>query len=135
MKNYEERITHKERFAQQLIFDGVGQGQCYPTDYDAVLEVDFKYWFGFEVKKAGKDMPWGQKLSYTRNVDVWEETGRVAFAFIAEHNVRDPKVPVMLKDCEITKYYTKGRWRQFPYPLTVNQVIDMLKRKYNITKI
>ena len=66
-----QHINNMEKFSQPVLFDGIGKGQFRPTDYDGVLEVDNKYWFAFEVKQKGKEMPYGQSLSYTRTADKW----------------------------------------------------------------
>lgn len=130
-----KHIDNYKKFSQPVLFDGIGKGQCRPTDYDAVLEIDNQYWFGFEVKMLGKGMPYGQSLSYTRNADRWDECSKVGMVFIAEHFTEFDEEPIMLKDCTVLKYYHRGKWKMFNKRVTVLELLSYLKKKYNITKI
>jgi len=130
-----QHITNMTKFSQPVLFDTIGKGQFRPTDYDAVLEVDNHYWFAFEVKQKGKDMPYGQSLSYTRNADKWTKCGDVAIVFVVEHEESDASKPIMLKDCVMTKYYEKGQWHISKRRPTVTELIQMIAEKYNISKL
>jgi len=130
-----QHITNMDKFSQPVLFDGIGKGQCRPTDYDSVLELNNKYWFAFEIKEKGKRMPYGQSLSYTRNADKWRKCGDIAYVFVVEHEVKDTNEPIMLRDCIITNVYFNGDWTKAKNKLTVEQGIEKLKEKYNITKI
>lgn len=130
-----QHITNMDKFSQAVLFDGIGKGQCRPTDYDAIIELDNKYWFAFEVKAKGKAMPYGQSLSYTRTADKWHKCGDVAYVFVVEHSETDTSKPIMLKDCTISNVYTKGKWIKAKNTLTVAQGIEKLKEMYGITKI
>jgi hypothetical protein len=133
--NIGNHITNMDKFSQPVLFDGVGKGQCRPTDYDCVIELDNKYWFAFEIKEKNKTMPYGQRLSYTRTADKWHQCGDVAYVFQVHHNVEDPSKAIMLKDCIMSEYYYQGEWHLAKNDLNVTQIIKILKDKYNITRI
>jgi len=134
-KEVGQHIINMDKFNQVVLFDGIGKGQCRPTDYDSVLELDNHYWFAFEVKGEGKGMPYGQSLSYTRTADKWYQCGDISYVFVVEHNEEDPSKPIMLKDCVIADVYHEGTWTKAKNNLSVKQGIEYLKKKYNITKI
>jgi len=130
-----KHIFNQKLFSQPVLFDGIGKGKCMPTDYDSVIELDNKYWFAFEVKRKGKSMPYGQSLSYTRTADKWDKCGDISYVFVVEHEETDPNKPILLKDCKLKKLYHKGEWLRPKKPLTVTETINVIKQKYNITKI
>jgi hypothetical protein len=94
-----------------------------------------KYWFAFEIKEKGKRMPYGQSLSYTRNADKWRKCGDVSYVFVVTHNVEDPTEHIMLKDCLLADVYHQGKWYKAKDEINVTQIIERLKKTYNITKI
>jgi hypothetical protein len=130
-----QHINNMEKFSQPVLFDGIGKGQFRPTDYDGVLEIDNKFWFAFEVKQKGKEMPYGQSLSYTRTADKWNQCGDKAVVFVVEHEELDPSKPIMLKDCVVAKYYTNKKWIVSKNRPTVAQLIQMIAERYNIDKL
>lgn len=130
-----EHIINYDKFIQPVLFDEIGTGPFRPTDYDSVIEVDNKYWFAFEVKERGKRMPTGQSLSYTRTADKWEQCGDVAYVFVVEHDIRDESQPIMLKDCTIAEVYHKGKWKYSKHRKTVMEALQLLAKKYKITKL
>ena len=130
-----EYVTNQKLFSQTVLFDGIGQGKNRPTDYDAVLELSNKYWFAFEIKGEGKDIPYGQSLSYTRTADRWNRCGDVGIVFVVEHSEKNSNKPIMLKDCKLKKYYTNNTWQDAKEKITVTELIKRLKEHYNINNI
>ena len=130
-----QHINNMEKFSQPVLFDGIGKGQFRPTDYDGVLEVDNHYWFAFEVKQKGKEMPYGQSLSYTRTADRWNKCGDIGIVFVVEHEELDASQPILLKDCRLRKYYTNGKWTTSKSKNTVTNLMKQLAERYNINKL
>jgi hypothetical protein len=135
MKKVGQHISNIEKFNQSVLFDDIGTGQFRPTDYDAVLEVDNKYWFAFEVKEGDKKMPWGQSLSYTRTADKWAKCGCVGMVFVVSHNISDSSQPILLKDCLVKRVYMDNLWRDIYVKKTVAELIKWLGNKYDISKL
>jgi len=130
-----EHIFNAAKFSQPVLFDGIGKGKVRPTDFDAVIEIDNKYWFAFEVKVEGKDMPYGQSLSYTRTADRWNRCGDTGIVFLVEHTVHDPNKSILLKECKLKKYYSKGKWITAKKSITVTELLQQLKKHYKLDKI
>ena len=104
-------IINFDKFNQPVLFDKLGIGQMRMTDFDGVMEVDNKFLILSEVKQAGKEMPYGQSLSYERVCKAWVQSGKKGVVILAYHNELDPTKPIFLKDCIVTKIYTNGKWK------------------------
>lgn len=98
------------RMKQVISFEGMNiMGNITPTDIDGYFEAQGKLFVFFEMKREGCDLPYGQRLALTRNVDCIQTAGREAALFICTHNVADITKPVIAKDTIVQKIYYKGK--------------------------
>ena len=64
---------------QVVDFNGIGGDTIYPSDVDAVIEIDNKYLILFEVKKKGNGITTGQRLLLERMANNWNGVSYVLF--------------------------------------------------------
>lgn len=134
MEKRGEHIMNRERFNQQILFDGIGKGTMRMTDYDGVFEIDDKYCIFTEVKREGNEMPYGQRLSYTRVADRLQKTGMEALIIVAKHNTPTTE-DVLLKDCRVSTFYINGVWRNDPKRRTYIQFLADYAKSRQIEKL
>lgn len=133
-------MNNIEHARQPILYDKLDKGNIHPTDIDALLEFDNKYLIPIEVKYRNADIPLGQNLSLTRITDNWVDSGKFAgidkkaIVFKASHNT-PPSQPIILADCIVTEYYLGGSWIKNDNPVNVKRAIDIIARKWNITKL
>jgi len=139
MKTQGEHIMNRERFNQQVLFDGIGKGQMRMTDYDGVFEISNKWCILTEVKRVGNNMPYGQKLSYERVANAIQRGGMEALVIVTKHDTPSTE-DVMLKDTQVTDFYINGEWHkdtknrtylQFIADYAKSRKINKLKHLYN----
>lgn len=122
-------VYDNERRARQLIkFDGMlYDTKCF-TDFDAVMEYNDRAWIVFEVKKAGKDVPKGQRLALERFVRDTCSSGKPCIAAVVWHRVQDPYKDVYLKDCDVYSIYTREKngynWRPTKRPMRAYELME-----------
>ena len=77
-----------------------------------------------EVKLKGVPLGEGQRLVLERLVK--DAKPKLAIAFFASHEVRDPEKYVEIKSCSVEEYYlsSHGRWLPPKYPVTVLEFVD-----------
>ena len=98
------------RMKQIISFEGMNiMGNITPTDIDGYYEVHGKLFVFFEMKREGCELPQGQRLALTRNVDCLRIAGREAALFICTHNVVDERKPIIAKDTTVQKIYYRGK--------------------------
>lgn len=104
---------------KKQLFDvsGLRYGKITGTDMDLFIEMDDKVFLFYEFKylqpsHKGEDyeLPYGQRVAYTRLVDALCETGRTAVLFTCTHRVDDAEQEVTVDDLHVSKYYHKGKW-------------------------
>lgn len=134
METQGKHIMNRERFNQQILFDGIGKGQMRMTDYDGVFEIDDKWCIFTEVKRVGNEMPYGQRLSYERVADRLQKTGMESLIIVAKHDTPSTE-DVLLKDCIVTTFYIKGRWYKDPKQRTYLEFISDYAKSRQIQKL
>jgi len=127
----ENRIFNEEAFNQVLSFEGMDYDNgIHPTDIDGVIEYQGKAYVLYEVKHDGADLRYAQRLYLERTVEDYAKAGKKAIAIVADHQGKDPKEKVFLKDCIVREFLlsttlTKG-WRKFSKSTTCLELTDML---------
>ena len=113
---------------QERDYSGLRYGRITPTDVDGLLDFQDKVWVVFELKRAGNNMPYGQRLALERLVD--DLAGqKPAVGFVAEHNgagVIDAALAV------VVKMRWKGQWRDDNRGLTLAESINIFLRHNGI---
>ena len=116
MRNFKEtvmnsEIEHRERARQIVDFKGIRLGEKeMPTDCDGLIEWHNKAYVFFELKGCGKEIPFGQKLAFTRMCDDFNCLKKPAVFIIAEHDVDNPEVDIDAAKTSVREFYFKGRW-------------------------
>lgn len=99
-------------------------GSCSPTDIDAALEFGGKVLILYELKYGTAKIQRGQMLLLTRIVDSWDGDSAL---FICRHNT-PTGTDVLLKDCEVTEVYYKGKLKKPKERKTADELTkDFLK--------
>ena len=107
----ERGVFHSEARARQLIkFEGIKYGNITPTDIDAMIEYQNMAYIFVEVKHLNKRLDRGQELALQRMVDDAAKVGKIAVAFVLEHDVTDSNNDVYLTECKIRNFYYGGHW-------------------------
>lgn len=128
-------IKNRKRASQLIDFSGMEDKNLYPTDIDAVMEIDDKFLLIIEVKYNNAPLKLGQRLLFERLCNAWQDTGkRKAIIIVATHNTETTE-DVVLKDCLVTKYYLGKEWFNTAAEKTVQEAIDELAVKWNIKKL
>lgn len=126
MSNSNGEILHLNRFKQVLSFIGIQYGTITLTDVDAIMEYHDVAWFYFEVKKKGKTVDTGQRLTMDRFTKDMFSIGKFAIAIVAEHDVDNPNEIVYLKDCVVRELkIDNNSWRKPDRPITVKEMTDI----------
>ena len=137
-------IIREPAKAKQLIcFDGLrfegrnGFRNVWPTDIDGYIQLDAEnLFFLLELKYAPKydGVKKGQAGALTRLADA---VGENCYVLIAEHEVTNPKDPIMVRDAIVKKIY-RGRlgWIDWNKPVkdTVEAIIKARKEIKGIWK-
>jgi hypothetical protein len=125
-----EHITNMNRFSQQICFGGLRfERGIKPTDIDGFLEFDGVEFIFLEYKYKGKDLPWGQRLAFTRMFEAMTRGGVNVLGIIAEHET-EATSHVPGDNCLVKETWISPRaWRSPKQPITVKNCIDSW-RKY-----
>jgi len=104
------KITNPERKRQLIDFSKLKYGKITPTDIDGFIEKDNNMFMFYEYKLLDTDMPFGQRVAYTRLVDALTDAGKQAVLFICRHNQVDTNKEINGSDCIVDSYYFHGKW-------------------------
>lgn len=123
------------RGRQLLRFDGMQYGNITPTDIDGVIEYRNRLWLMFEAKLEGKEVPQGQRLALERFIQNVRIAHKHGIAMIVEHNVRDARQDIYLRNCKVKELITTENqiWRPPKYEITVKNITDMYIKYYERT--
>lgn len=113
-------IHNLERYKQLLDYSGLQfERKITPTDIDGFMEFDGKEFIFLEYKLKGKDLPWGQRLAYTRLFEASTKGVVNVLGIIAEHETEtNSQVPTHA--CYVKETWISPRgWRSPNNPITV----------------
>ncbi|BAV39169.1 hypothetical protein BPT24_046 [Tenacibaculum phage pT24] len=137
MEQKPKGLIHSINRAKQPIdFVGIKSKKIHPTDIDALIEIEGKYLFIFELKVKGNRPPFGQKLALERIAVKWVRDGGLAWIIYAEHDTPVDE-PVLLKDCRIFEIWSKDKTilLKDDQNLLVKPFLKVLCKTHNITKL
>lgn len=130
----ENRIFNEEAFNQVLSFEGMDYDNgIHPTDMDGVIEYGDKAYVLYEVKHDGVDLRYAQRTYLERTVRDYAKAGKEALAIVADHQGKDPKEKVLLKDCmvrEVLHSKTPDRWQNPVKPTTCLEMTDWFLSRF-----
>lgn len=119
-------IHNPKKARQLLLFEDISKDGVGMTDIDGLIEYKDRALILFEVKTRDKEVPLGQRLVLERMVNNAARLGKLAIAVVAEHNVEDPDLPVMVRSCRAREIYwgDEKRWRKPRKELTAGEITD-----------
>lgn len=103
-------IQNRDRKKQIIDFSGLKYGKITPTDIDGLIEYKDKAMMFFEYKYNNAELPHGQKLALERCVNDIRKAGKIAVAFICEHNVSDCNTDIDASSAIVRDCYYNGKW-------------------------
>ncbi len=121
----------KERINQSVNFTGFKFGKVYPSDIDAVIEIDNEFLFLFEVKTGDIQPSAGQKYMLENIYKNWIEKGKIAYLIYCSHNTK-PNEEIFLKDCIVKDVLPK---EEDYLEMDVLSFFKMIANKHKINKI
>lgn len=105
------KIQFRDRSRQIIDFSGLQYGNITPTDIDGLIEYKDKAYAIIEMKHRNAQMAYGQKIAIERMVNDFTVKGKLAAAFLCEHNVDDWKNDVVAKETIVRSCYFNGKWQ------------------------
>ena len=127
------QFRNRSRAKQLISFHNLKFGDCAPTDVDMIMDCKGMAWIVGELKYAGADCDYGQRLALERFVENSAAFGKPAYAIIADHYVDDPEEDVDAAAAivrEIKCGY--GRWQPPKKQITVREALEWIEKKHNI---
>lgn len=110
-ENNRGQIQFRERSRQIIDFGGLQYGNITPTDIDGLIEYKNKAYAIIEMKYGNAEMPKGQKLAIERMVDDLSSKGKLATAFLCEHDVANTNEDIIASKTIVRSCYYNGYWR------------------------
>jgi hypothetical protein len=126
-------IRNHREVVKSIDFTGVQNGKIHPTDIDCVLEFDNDILILIETKKAGNEIPTGQRILLERLIDSWHTNHGIALK-VEYTDEEIGAVSIKLNRCLVTKYYIKKTWYDAPIPTKMVDFINTLGAKWNNEK-
>lgn len=131
-KNRRGLVNNIEKLKRPILFNGLQEGNIYPMDIDAVIELHDKYLLLFEVKEQGKPLTAGQSIVLKRIIDSWcrSSVHKKAILFHVTHkpNLKE----VELSECLVENYYSRGKWYNVKNKHTVKDMLHAYGEKYKV---
>ena len=116
---------------QLIDLTGIGKGNNYPTDIDALFEIGDKARIIYEFKYGDADCSYGQRLALTRLVDDFEAIGKHSCLLIAHHKTESPAM-VAGAECRVDKVYIHKQWHEIKSHITVGEYTKYLRQKWGV---
>lgn len=113
-------IKDQHGFHQKCVFENLRFDTKYPTDIDAFMEVNDKYFIFIEAKRGSKEMDLGQRLALERLCDV-VGYARESLLIVCRH---DSDEDIDLGNCLVKKYRYKHEWYVELDEITVRQKVQ-----------
>ncbi len=119
------KMYNEKLFKQGQDFSGLRWGNITPTDVDGLIDFGDDLWIIFELKHAGNDMPYGQRLAYERLTDDLSKSKPCIF-FLAEHTTPQES-PIDAQTAIVIEYRLNEKWKKASKGLTLKEAIDLFK--------
>lgn len=104
-------INNRDRIKQIIDFDGLKYGTIMPTDVDGFIEYKNKAYVIIEMKHRDKEVQKGQLIAIERVVNDLSRCGKLATAFVCEHNIDNPQEDIIASRTKVRACYFNGVWR------------------------
>jgi len=118
------QIIYRDRAKQIRDFSGLIFDTITPTDIDGFIEYHGQAYIFIELKLAGTESPFGQKLALERLIDDLRQT-KPALCLIAEHNTTNPDEAIDAAKAIVVQYrQSNAQWREPREIYTVRQMIE-----------
>ena len=122
-------IKEPQKAKQLVCFDGLylegrnGHMNVWPTDIDGFIQLDFENLFIFlELKFGNSTMKYGQQKALTSLADA---IGENAYVLLVEHNIKNPKTPIIVKDALVRSIY-RGKMGWITCNETVQETVGKI---------
>jgi hypothetical protein len=129
-----EEVIKSERFIRQVLdfktlqFRGKGYKSklIWPTDVDAVLDFDGRFFVFIETKFGDAALPVGQELALKRLVNAVEDSGLEACLIVASHS-QGPEERIAAGASKVVRFWKGHGWWYPDLPgITVREQIEIL---------
>ena len=124
-------IQNRNRARQLRDFTGLRFGSITPTDIDGFVEFRDRLFVWIEAKLTGALVGSGQRKALARQCDAIEESGRMAFVLVIEHDT-EPEEDIDFASCPVREYRYHKEWREPTKPITCKAAIDKLLERAEI---
>lgn len=124
------RIQNRQRAKQIIDFRSLLYGnKITPTDIDGLMEwTSHNAYIIYEFKLSGASVPYGQQRAIEEIVNDMQKAGKIATAFVCEHEVREPEKDIIAADAIVRKVYWRGKWYVQNERKTVKELTDSFWR-------
>ena len=116
------KIKHRDFASQIRDFSGLRFGNITPTDIDGLIDYKDKAWILFELKFAGGEMPFGQRLALELITDNLARL-KPTICFIAEHETEPPN-DINSANTTVVMFRHKREWHYDNRKITLRKAID-----------
>jgi translation initiation factor RLI1 len=123
MSNDRGVIGRRDYASQIRDFSGLRYGNITPTDIDGLIDFHNAAWIIFELKHAGAELPFGQRLALERQVDDLDASGKLSIVLVAEHRDTPPQ-DINAADAIVIQYRVNGEWHKYSGGKSLRQAID-----------
>ena len=131
MDNKQRTIRNWDLANQRVDFTEFQNGKTRPCDIDGVLEYDNEILILLEIKRAGCEIPTGQRLVLQRIADRWGDKAVVIFA---THDYDDPKTDIPAQWCSVESIYNNKKWRKIK-GLNLIEALNKLGQHWKCDKL
>lgn len=121
------KMYNESAFKQGQDFSGLRWNKITPTDVDGLVDFGNESWIIFELKKKGKEMPFGQRLAYERLTDDLAKAKPTIF-FLAEHTTPDNE-PIDAENATVIEYRLNKKWNKTINGNSLKKAIDLFREK------
>jgi len=116
------KIRNREQAQQIRDFSGLRWGTITPTDIDGYFEMNNELFVFVEIKFAGRELPYGQKLALERLVDIIPKDKK-AILIVAGHN-ENTCTDIDAANCQVMRYRYAANWYLPKEEKTLKQFLD-----------
>jgi len=114
------KIRGRKYAAQVKDFTGLRWGKITPTDIDGLIDFGGKFIVVFELKYAGAEMPYGQRLALER---LSSSSKTPMLVLVATHDT-PPEEDIKVHAATVIEWYWNGKWDK---PLETRSLYDCIE--------
>lgn len=118
-------------FNQQVDFSGLIWNKITPTDIDGFVEFGDKLYIFIELKYGDAVCPRGQALALERVCNRIQSSGVPCYVILAKHNTPQNS-DIVASNSIVSKVYYCGKWYTPDELITLAQIIERLRTRFNI---